>query len=207
MMIEKDKVAELHYKLYEGDTLLEDSAKGDPLLYLHGHGGIFEKIERALDGKQKGDSLEVTLQPFEAYGERQDNAVQRVPIKYLMPKRKPRVGEVFQVNTENGPTQVLILKLGKFNVDVDLNHPFAGKVLRFEIDIRGVREASKAELDHGHAHCWRASTLTIWSVRSDSAKTLYRTVKRQFRATCRKPFIIKPGLTVFLCLPLFCWSG
>lgn len=152
MIIEKDTVAELHYKLYEGDILLEDSADGEPLLYLHGHGGIFEKIEAALNGKQKGDQVEVTLEPFEAYGERRQDAFQRIPIKHLMPRKKPRVGNVFQVNTEKGPVQVVILKVGKFNVDVDLNHPFAGKTLRFEIVIQEVREASAEELDHGHAH-------------------------------------------------------
>jgi FKBP-type peptidyl-prolyl cis-trans isomerase SlyD len=122
------------------------------MLYLHGHDGLFKGLEDALEGKQKGQTVEVTLLPEQAYGARRETPLQRVPIKHLMPRRKPRVGDVFQVNTDSGARQVVIRKVGKFNVDVDTNHPLAGKTLRFEIDIEDVREATEEELSHGHAH-------------------------------------------------------
>jgi FKBP-type peptidyl-prolyl cis-trans isomerase SlyD len=37
-------------------------------------------------------------------------------------------------------------------VDIDLNHPMAGKQLSFDIEIIEVREASAEELEHGHVH-------------------------------------------------------
>jgi FKBP-type peptidyl-prolyl cis-trans isomerase SlyD len=43
-------------------------------------------------------------------------------------------------------------KIGMSVVDVDLNHPMAGKTLRFDLEIIEVREASAQELDHGHVH-------------------------------------------------------
>ena len=122
------------------------------MLYMHGRKGLFQALEDVLEGKQSGDRVEVTLTPEQAYGERQDSPFQRIPIKHLMPKKKPRMGDVFQVNTEDGPRQVVIQKIGKFNVDVDTNHPLAGKSLRFEIEISDVREATEEELAHGHAH-------------------------------------------------------
>ena len=152
MHISKDKVVTFHYKLFEGSEILEGSGKSDSMLYMHGRKGLFQGLEDALEGKQAGDSVEVTLAPEQAYGERQDSPFQRVPVKHLMPKKKPRVGDVFQVNTEDGPRQVVIKKVGKFNVDVDTNHPLAGKTLRFEIEVSDVREATDEELAHGHAH-------------------------------------------------------
>ena len=152
MKIDKDTVAWFHYQLFEDETLLEDSNDGDPVLYLHGHKNLFPKLEEALAGKSQGDELSVTLTPQQAYGERQEMPLQRVPVKHLMPKRKPRVGDVFQVQTEKGMQNVVIRKVGKFNVDVDINHPLAGKTLRFEIRVGVVREATAEELDHGHAH-------------------------------------------------------
>jgi FKBP-type peptidyl-prolyl cis-trans isomerase SlyD len=152
MRISKNRVASFHYKLFEGSEMLEDSGRSNPMLYMHGRKGLFQGLEDALEGKQTGDSVEVTLTPGQAYGERQDSPFQRVPVKHLMPKKKPRVGDVFQVNTGDGPRQVVIKKVGKFNVDVDTNHPLAGKTLRFEIEISDVREATEEELSHGHAH-------------------------------------------------------
>jgi FKBP-type peptidyl-prolyl cis-trans isomerase SlyD len=56
------------------------------------------------------------------------------------------------MQTEHGPRPITIQKVGLSVVDVDLNHPMAGKTLRFDIEIIEVREASPQELDHGHVH-------------------------------------------------------
>ena len=152
MHIEKDKVVWFHYSMYEQDTKLEDSREHDPVMYLHGQGNIFTALETALEGKISGDNVSVTLEPEQAYGIRKELPSQRIPIKHLMPKRKPRKGDVFQVATDKGNQNVVILKVGKFNVDVDFNHPLAGKTLRFEIEVGNIRDATPEELDHGHAH-------------------------------------------------------
>ena len=92
-------------------------------MYLHGRGGIFEEIEKALEGKQTGDVVVVTLQPDQAYGLRKEMPPQRIPIKHLIPKRKPKEERYSQVLTDDGKRDVVIVKAGKFNVDVDFNHP------------------------------------------------------------------------------------
>jgi FKBP-type peptidyl-prolyl cis-trans isomerase SlyD len=51
-----------------------------------------------------------------------------------------------------GPRAVTIEKVGMTVVDVDLNHPMAGKDLHFDIDIVDVREATAEELEHHHVH-------------------------------------------------------
>jgi FKBP-type peptidyl-prolyl cis-trans isomerase SlyD len=152
MQIEKNKVVSFHYELFEGEEKLEDSKSSDPMLYLHGHKGLFSTLEEGLEGKTENETLSITLAPEQAYGLRQEVELQRIPVKHLMPKTKPRVGGVFQVNTDNGPRQVVVKKVGKFNVDVDTNHPLAGKTLRFEIAIDSVRDATSEEIAHGHAH-------------------------------------------------------
>ena len=45
-----------------------------------------------------------------------------------------------------------IIKVGKFNVDVDTNHPLAGMTLTFDVSIETVREPEPEELSHGHVH-------------------------------------------------------
>jgi FKBP-type peptidyl-prolyl cis-trans isomerase SlyD len=56
------------------------------------------------------------------------------------------------LNTNFGPRAVTIEKVGMSVVDVDLNHPMAGKDLHFDIEVVEVREATAEELEHGHVH-------------------------------------------------------
>lgn len=150
-----NSVVTFHYRLSnEEGKELENSHNGDPVAYLHGHRGVIRGLEMAMVDKTAGESFSVTIQPVDAYGLRNEENNQRVPIKHLnvQKKAKLRVGMIVGVETEQGPKQVTIVKVGKFNVDVDSNHPLAGKVLTFDIDIKDVREATEEEVAHGHAH-------------------------------------------------------
>jgi FKBP-type peptidyl-prolyl cis-trans isomerase SlyD len=157
MQISADKVVSFHYNLKDVDgTLLETSHDSDPTLYLHGHSNILPTLESALESKVVDDKINVTLTPDQAYGERKEGAVQRIPIKHLHNhaalKNKLKIGSRVLVNTQHGPWEAVVLKVGKFNVDIDSNHPLAGKTLTFEIEVVEVRDATSEELAHGHAH-------------------------------------------------------
>lgn len=153
MQIEKNKVISFHYRLTDEEgTEIENSYDGDPVAYLHGYRNIIQGLEQAMAGKQSGESFTTTVEPELGYGLRKESSVQRIPIKHLMTKGKLKPGMVVAVQTEHGARQVTVVKVGKFNVDVDTNHPFAGKVLNFAVEILDVRDASAEEIAHGHAH-------------------------------------------------------
>lgn len=157
MQIEKDKVVTFHYTLKDDQgEVMESSKGGDPMAYLHGHGNIIVGLEKEMEGKSGDESFSVTVAPKDGYGEREDGAIQRVPIKHIHGDKafraKLKPGMVVSVNTEDGPRQVMVVKAGKFNVDVDVNHPLAGKTLTFDVEIQSIRDASDDEISHGHAH-------------------------------------------------------
>ncbi|MEL0657761.1 peptidylprolyl isomerase [Psychromonas arctica] len=152
MQISNNSVVEFHYRLTEGTELLEDSAGNNPLIYLHGAGGLFEKMELGFVDKTVGDKFEVTLTPEESYGERRENALQRIPLKHLQGAKKWTAGMTAVVESNQGKQEVTLIKVGRFNADCDLNHPFAGKTLTFDIEVVSVRAATEDELSHGHAH-------------------------------------------------------
>ncbi len=155
MQIAKNAVVRFHYDLHnEAGQQVETSRNGEPLAYLHGHGNIIKGLEKALAGRQAGNSLSVTVAPQDAYGERRADAEQRVPIKHLLGTNKKRLqrGQIVTVNTANGHRRAVVLKVGKFNVDLDTNHPYAGQTLVFNVDIVEVRPAHDEEIAHGHAH-------------------------------------------------------
>jgi FKBP-type peptidyl-prolyl cis-trans isomerase SlyD len=160
MQISKDKVVTFHYRLKdESGQEMESSHGEDPVCYLHGHDNIISGIEKGLEGKEvneAGQRFEIVVQPVDGYGERQEGATQRIPIKHLQGDKKAltnlKAGDVVAVNTDKGAMQAVVIKAGKFNVDVDTNHPLAGKILTFEIEVESVRDAAEEELAHGHAH-------------------------------------------------------
>lgn len=158
MIIEENKVVSFHYKLNEDgcDDVLENSYDGDAVVYLHGYEGMLPGLEEAMLGKQSGDKFTAILPPEKAYGLVQDNSTQRVSMKHVMNPGKKKVkykpGMVVQLNTKEGPRDVVVVKAGLKNIDVDTNHPFAGKTLKFDVEVMNVRDASKEEIAHRHVH-------------------------------------------------------
>ena len=155
MVIKNNSVVRFHYSLVATPSNIEESTfdnNAEPILYMHGKNNIVRGLEKAMEGKAAGDKFEVTVEAIEGYGLRDDSRVQRVPAKYLKHEKKLRKGQQVQINTENGPQWVTVIKVGKFSVDVDANHPLAGQTLAFNIEIIDVREPTQEELDHGHAH-------------------------------------------------------
>lgn len=153
MKIEKDRVVRFHYAVAEtGREALESSKDvGEPLAILFGKGQIIPGLEKAMEGREAGDNFKADVTAGEAYGERRDGLTQRIPKKHFgAQKLAPGMQVVLQTNF--GPRAVTIEKVGMSVVDVDLNHPMAGKDLSFDIEIIEVREASEEEIAHGHVH-------------------------------------------------------
>ena len=87
--------------------------------------------------------------------ELEPDSVQRVPIKHLQLQQgvtKLKPGMMAAVKTDRGVRSVVVSKVGKFNADVDFNHPLAGRTLYYEIEVVGIRDASAEEIAHGHVH-------------------------------------------------------
>ena len=153
MIVEKDKAVSFHYTLKNADgEQMESSREKDPMSYLHGANNIIPGLEKAIEGHAVNDEFSVTLEPEDAYGVRNENNVQRVPLKRLKGVGKVSVGQMLTLETNKGQVQVTVLKVGRFNIDVDGNHPLAGKQLTFDVEITDIRDATEEELEHRHVH-------------------------------------------------------
>jgi FKBP-type peptidyl-prolyl cis-trans isomerase SlyD len=153
MKIEKNAVVAFHYTLSGLDGQeIENSYSRPPQLYLHGHNGIIPGLEAAMEGKSAGDKFDVTVATELAYGPRTENSIQRVPKKRLAKAGTLRIGQWVQVQTDKGNQIASVVKIGMTVVDLDLNHPLAGKALKFDVAVQSVRVATEEEIAHGHAH-------------------------------------------------------
>jgi FKBP-type peptidyl-prolyl cis-trans isomerase SlyD len=154
MHVGSGTVFSFHYLLKDAEGVeLESTRNGEPHSVLYGRRQILPALETALAGKEAGETLTVTLPPDKAYGVRDDEARARVPIKHLQ-NRPARLqpGMMVQVNTREGIRNATVIKVGRFNVDVDTNHPYAGKTITFDVEVTDVRRATREEMAHGHAH-------------------------------------------------------
>jgi FKBP-type peptidyl-prolyl cis-trans isomerase SlyD len=151
--IKKDSVVTFNYTLKDdAGTVIDSSAEGEPLAYLHGHGNLVAGLERELEGKGAGDTLAVKVTPADGYGEYSQELVQKVPRRALKGIAKITVGMRLHAQTEQGPRAVTVKAVTGDMVTIDGNHPLAGKNLNFDIQVLDVREATEEELAHGHVH-------------------------------------------------------
>jgi|SRR6056297_275359 len=154
MQIAKDTVVSFDYELTNDEGAVLDSSKNSqPLTYLHGSGNIIPGLENALDGKDSGEQVKVSIPPAEAYGPRRDDLTQEVEREKFSEVDDLAVGMKFRVPTQEGqPLVVTVVDVNDDKVTVDGNHELAGETLHFDVTIRDVREATAEELSHGHAH-------------------------------------------------------
>ncbi|HEY2807677.1 MAG TPA: peptidylprolyl isomerase [Steroidobacteraceae bacterium] len=153
MSIQQDQVVSIHYTLKnDAGEVLDSSADGEPLTYLHGHGNLIKGLERELTGKKAGDKLQVKIPPADGYGEYDKALIQKVPRRALKGISKITVGMRLQAQTEHGVRAVTVSHVAGDMVTLDGNHPLAGQSLNFQVEVAEVRPASAEELSHGHVH-------------------------------------------------------
>ena len=154
MQIADRSVAAFHYTLTNdgGDVIDSSRERDQPLAYLHGAGNIVPGLEKAMAGREVGDSFKVDVEPQEGYGPRHEEMVQSVPRSAFQGVPEVKPGMQFQANGPQGQVLVTVIEAGDEEVKVDGNHPLAGQTLHFDVEVTEVREATEEELTHGHVH-------------------------------------------------------
>lgn len=154
MQIARNTVVTLTYRVTDTDGNLVDGGE-KPLIYLHGgYGGIFDRIEEQLHGKNTGDKLTIKLEPEDAFGDYDADLV-NIEDRNLFPD-DISVGMQFERGDEDDPEGdgglFTITDIADDKVVVDGNHPLAGMALVFDCTVSEVRTATSEEVSHGHVH-------------------------------------------------------
>ena len=147
-------VVVLNYTLRAEDgEVIDSSTADDPMAYLHGADNIVPGLEQALTGKTVGFTGKVVVEPEDGYGEREDVPTQAVPRSAFPSNAELFVGMQFMAEgPDNEQAPIWIVGIEGDKVLVDSQHPLAGKVLNFEVEVLAVRKATEDELRHGHPH-------------------------------------------------------
>jgi len=143
-------VVTIEFKLFDaGNQLLEDPR--EPLTYLHGaDSGIFPKIEEALGGKKVGDSISVTLEPVDAFGDYDPELIRVEPLADL--PSEIAVGGQLLAEQHGAELVWRVTGIADGKAVLDGNHELAGQRLRFDATVLDIRPATAEEITHGHVH-------------------------------------------------------
>ena len=149
----ENPVVSIHYTLTnKTGEKLDSSIGAEPLSYLHGSGNIIPGLDSALSDSTVGDKLTVTIEPADAYGERNEQKIQTVSKDMFQGMDKVEVGMQFQADSSTGPALVTITEIEGDNITIDGNHPLAGEQLTFAVEVMDIRSATETEIEHGHIH-------------------------------------------------------
>jgi peptidylprolyl isomerase len=130
----------VHYRgtLYY-DTEFDSSYGSEPLEVVLGKGEVIPGFEDAIIGMRVGDKVTVEIQPDEAYGEPLDDLYLEIPREDIPSDIKPEIGQDVTLQTDDGPLDAVIVNITDEVVIIDANHPLAGEVLIFDIELVSIK--------------------------------------------------------------------
>jgi FKBP-type peptidyl-prolyl cis-trans isomerase SlyD len=143
MQVGGDTVVSLKIQMFDAQGALLHAPE-EPHTYLHGgYGGLLEALERSIEGKQPGETVDMPLEPEQAFGEYDAELVRVEPAE--------RYGEGIEVGMEIEEDERLytVTDVASGKVVLDGNHPLAGVALRFAVEIVTVRPARAEEIERG----------------------------------------------------------
>jgi len=141
--VENNLYVKVDYKgTLEGGEIFDTSEGRQPLEVKMGAGQLIKGFEDQLMDMSLNEKKTFTLEPKDAYGERDDSLTRSFEKSQLPPEMTPEVGNVIGLQTPEGQqVPATIVEIGDTNFTVDINHPLAGKQLTFEIEVIGISDA------------------------------------------------------------------
>ena len=130
-----------------GRTLEETPPEG--MVYLHGEGDIFPRLEKALEGHFAGEGFTIHLEPEEAFGEYDADAIRCIPVENFAHPERLEVGELVDEVPGEAPDgrSWRVTDMADGMAVLEANHPLAGVGLQFAVKVLDVHEPSEAELE------------------------------------------------------------
>lgn len=142
MKVEKGKTIKVHYTGTLEDGKVFDTSEGkDPLEFQVGEGKVIKGFDDGVVGMEAGEEKEITIKPEEGYGNREEKLVQQVPkASFGENADKLKPGVVLGLKDPQGHVMnAIVTNLDGEKVTLDLNHPLAGKTLKFKVKIVEVK--------------------------------------------------------------------
>ena len=130
--------------LTSGEVFDDTTGRG-PVSFIVGNGDVLAGFDTAVVGMSVGEEKVLTLEPGEAYGERDEDAVQVVPNDAFDSEMDIQPGTYIIGENENGQFPARVVAVASNGVTIDMNHPLAGQTLNFNFTVTDVEEVEVME--------------------------------------------------------------
>jgi len=151
MAISDNQVVSISYELKDvasGDVL-DSNLEAEPLSFIVGKGQVIPGLEDKIKNLSQGDSADITVSAKDGYGEYDEAAIQSLPKEQFAGLELVEGMTLYGQGEDGGTTQVVVKSFTDEEVNVDFNHPLAGKDLLFAVSVTEVRDATADELANG----------------------------------------------------------
>ena len=149
--VESGKFVSVDYEgRLDSGEVFDSSQNRQPLEVQMGGGQVIRGFEDALMGMGLREKKVFTLEPDEAYGQRDENQLHTFSRSEVPPEMKPQVGDMIGLHTPDGQQiPATIAEADEEKIVVDLNHPLAGKSLTFEVEVIGISDTPTQPMPQG----------------------------------------------------------
>jgi len=131
-----------------------DTSSGQPLEVQIGAGKVIKGFEEALLGMSLNEKKSFTIEPEYAYGQRDESLKRVFAMAEVPPEIDLQVGQIVGIRSEEGQQiPASIVQVDDENVTADMNHPLAGEVLHFEIEVKGISSTPTQNPDECGQSC------------------------------------------------------
>jgi peptidylprolyl isomerase len=123
-----------------GEALTPESGGvGEPMEFVVGSGSVIPGFDNAVMGMLIGDRKTVEIRPEDAYGELVQEFVKVVPRSQLNLEFDVQQGMILELRSEGGRAiPITVAEVSDSTVTLDANHPLAGKILVFDIELMSI---------------------------------------------------------------------
>lgn len=149
-IVGNNKVITLTYSIFDESGSVQEQSD-IPVSYLHGsaNSDMFPKVAEVLEGAKVGDVVKVTLSPEEGFGEYDPSKTYSDDLVNVPPEFQQIGAEASFQNDIGESITMTVVKIENGKIMLDGNHPFAGKIMTFNITIKDIRDATEAEAGSG----------------------------------------------------------
>lgn len=145
------KVIGIEYSLKDANTgeQLDSNVGGSPLEFISGKGQIIPGLESKLVEMAENEQADVMVEPADAYGEINEEAMQTLPKEQFAGIELAEGMTLYGTGEQGETVQVTVKSFNDEEVTIDYNHPMAGRTLMFSVTILSLRDATEEEVQTG----------------------------------------------------------
>lgn len=147
LAVENDRLVTLSVRMADMTGKILEETPEEGMTYWHGHGDILPKLEDALTGRFEGEGFFIKLEPEDAFGEYDSDAIRALPVEHLGEPETIVPGLTFEGIPGEAPDGRMwrVTEVADGVAILEANHPLAGIALQFEIRVLKVAEVDPDE--------------------------------------------------------------